>query len=244
MTLVPALIDVLAPDPCPACGGPRGLAARTRLCFACDAQVHGLPVALPPLAPLACVWALGPYDGPLGAMIRRAKYAPDPGAIDELARRLAQAANGRLPQVDLVTSVPVPWSRRLRRGFDQAERLAIPVAIAASARRKRLLRRVRSEEQAGRGLAARRAGAHGAFAARQALRGQRVLLVDDVLTTGSTVSACATELLGAGASRVYGLIVAHQPPPRARAADGSAAFFAGSGKASQVLYSGADPAVE
>lgn len=209
MPVLPALIDALAPDPCPACGGAGGVAGGTRLCSRCEAVVRPLPVAvcLPP--PVAGAWALGPYQGPLGALVRRGKYQPDAWVIDELGRRLAFAARGRLPAVDAVAHVPVPWSRRLRRGFDQAERLARPVAAAVGAPWVPAIWRERAAEQAGRGLTERRLSARGAFRAVRVVP-PRVLLVDDVITTGATCSACAWELLAAGARRVYVLAVAWQ----------------------------------
>ena len=150
--------------------------------------------------------------GPLGALVRRGKYRPDPGAILELGRRLATAAMGRLPSVSCATHVPVPPSRRLTRGFDQSALLAAEVARRLHTPHLSLLRRVRSEEQAGRSHRERIEGARGAFRLRlDAAPPPTVLLVDDVMTTGATAAACADELLAGGAECVILLAVAGGP---------------------------------
>lgn len=208
MPLLGPLLAVLLPDTCPACEGPGGV-ADSRLCAACASLIPGLPRAVPVPEPLAAGFALGSYAGPIGALVRRGKYHPDPGAMAELARRLADVARGRMPRVDAVVHVPVPPLRHLRRGFDQGALLARAVAIALGLPHLPLLRRVRSEEQAGRADRARRTGARGAF---RLLPDRPVpahlLLVDDVVTTGATAAACADELLAGGARSVVLLTAA------------------------------------
>lgn len=208
MSAINALLSVIFPDDCPACDGPGGVGDSV-LCADCAATVPLLPRATAVPEPLAGGFALGPYAGPLGGLVRRAKYRPDPTAMAELSRRLASAADGRLPRVDAVTHVPVPMARRMRRGFDQGELLSRAVADVLGAPHITLLRRVRSAEQAGLDHKARRQAARGAFRLRpgQTLP-RRLLLVDDVLTTGSTAAACADELLAGGASAVIALCVA------------------------------------
>jgi len=121
--------------------------------------------------------------------------------MDELGALLAAAAAGRLPQADLVVPVPVPARRRARRGFNQAEILAQAVARQQGLPVVAALRRVLATEQASRTSRDRHSGARGSFAATGPCSG-RVILVDDVHTTGATAAACADELLAAGASRV------------------------------------------
>jgi ComF family protein len=150
---------------------------------------------------------LGPYEGVLGACVRRAKYRPDPRLAQDLGRRLARAARGRLPRVDAVVPVPIPLRRRLTRGFDQAEILARPVAMALGAPLVPALGRVDPAEQAGRSHRERLRAARQAWRVRRPVAGP-VLLVDDVVTTGATAAACADALLCEGASRVWLLAVA------------------------------------
>lgn len=208
------LLDVLWPDVCPGCGGLAGTHGQTPLCAACDALVPTLPraVAVPP--PVAGAWVLGPYEGVLGALLRRGKYRPDPLLVEALGERLAEAACGRVPPVDRIVPVPVTLSRRLQRGFNQAELLGAPLARALGLPLERALQREIAGKQAALDQAGRQRGAREAFRSATTLSG-RVLLVDDVLTTGATAAACATELLGAGASRVYllTLVASRMEPP-------------------------------
>ena len=113
------------------------------------------------------------------------------------------------PGADVVTWVPLTRRRKAERGFDQARELAMAVGREAGLPVRRLLRRVVSTgPQAKRDAAERRAAMRGSFVVcdRVPVPG-RVLLVDDVLTTGATAAACAEALLDAGASRVM-LVVA------------------------------------
>jgi ComF family protein len=213
MSALRAAVDLLFPDDCAACGAPA--TGALSLCEVCARDLRVMPVWGPPPAPVAGAWSLGPHDGPLGAAIRRAKYRPDLALTDALAGLLGDAARGRLPTVDAVVPVPVHWRRRATRGFDQGERLARGVARALERPFDRRLRRVQGGAQAGRSGAARRARADAAFRAATGVAG-RVLLVDDVCTTGATARACASELLGAGARRVYLLTLTATPRPGVR----------------------------
>lgn len=208
MTLAGAMVDVLLPETCPGCNGLPGISGQTRLCPNCDALVPRLPRLVEVPRPLRMGWVLGPYEGPLGALVRRAKYRPDPAVVVELAHRLAQATRGRLPPIDAVVPVPIPARRRMWRGFDQGEYLARAVARAQDRPLIRALKRVNPEEQAGRSARERRARAAGSFRCTAPHLPPRVLLVDDVLTTGATVAACADELLAAGAQAVLAVFVA------------------------------------
>ena len=177
------------------------------LCDQCRAQLATRLQHFEPPEFIRSAWALGSYDGPLGALIRRGKYSRDGQTLQGLGRWLAGAARGRMPPVDRVTHVPVPWPRKLRRGFDQSEILAAPVAKALGLPHASLLRRRHRTDQVGRSRRERRQWAREAFVAVE-LAGDRVLLVDDICTTGSTASGCAAALLTAGASRVDLLCVA------------------------------------
>jgi ComF family protein len=103
------------------------------------------------------------------------------------------------------------WYRRWQRGFNQAELLAEPVARQLGTPIGKVLRRVRlGKRQAGLGATARHKNLQGAFCmAREAgLQGKKILLIDDVLTTGSTLGAAAAVLKKAGAGYVCALTVA------------------------------------
>lgn len=198
------LLDVLFPADCLSCGAP----ARHRLCAACLDEIPTLlrPISSPPA--IATAWILGGYDSPLGAWVRQGKYRGDPGAFTEMGARLAEAGAGRLPRIDAIAPVPVPRRRRLQRGFDQAELLAVPVGRRLGVPVRRMLRRVDPTEQSTRSTRQRAAGARGAFAHTGEPAPERVLLIDDVITSGSTARACAEALLCAGARRIHLLCVA------------------------------------
>lgn len=140
--------------------------------------------------------------------MRQGKYRSDPGAFTAMGARLAEAGAGRLPRLDAITPVPIPHRRRLLRGFDQAELLAIPVARRLGVPVLRMLRRIEPTEQSTRSARQRVIGARGAFAHVGAPAPERVLLIDDVITSGATARACAEALLCAGARQVHLLCVA------------------------------------
>ncbi len=132
-----------------------------------------------------------------------------------LAKPLAGHMAAALPQlgsIDLCLPVPLYRSRRWNRGFNQSELLAAELCRTSGIRLgKRVLARVRAtESQAGLSNRARFANVAGAFAVGkpQVVKGRRVLIIDDVMTTGATLAACAKTLKKAGATSVVALTVA------------------------------------
>jgi len=121
-------------------------------------------------------------------------------------------------EVDVVTWVPLSPKRRARRGYDQARALAVVVARQHGLPARPLLRRVRDlGPQARRAGADRREAMRGMFRSIRRDVAERVLLVDDVLTTGATASACASALQDAGAEEVSLLVAARSVRGRAGA---------------------------
>jgi ComF family protein len=155
-------------------------------------------------------YCFGSYDGTLRALIHLYKYSRIRTLSEPLARLLAAA----LPldqSFDLVTPVPLHWRRQWQRGFNQSELLARAVAQHRGIPVVRALRRARpTETQAGLSNTARRRNVASAFRCGRGaiVAGRRVLLIDDVMTTGSTAAACARVLKQAGAARVVLLTVA------------------------------------
>jgi len=141
--------------------------------------------------------------------------------IHHLATRFAHRlkADPALDAVDVVTSLPLHPRRLAERSFNHADSIAQPIAEALGVPfDPAILRRTRNTApQASLALAARKANVRGAFAATgSGLETLRIALVDDVLTTGSTLTAAAEALLEAGALEVYGLTLAATLPARAR----------------------------
>jgi ComF family protein len=131
-----------------------------------------------------------------------------------LGRLLARALP-REQNFDLIVPMPLHWRKRWQRGFNQAELLAGEISRRTNTPLRNALRRVRAtQSQAGLTSAKRRENVSGAFQAsrraknRAALEGGRVLLIDDVMTTGATAAACARALKRGGARQVTLLTLA------------------------------------
>ena len=146
-------------------------------------------------------------------MLRELIHVYKYGRVKTLARPLGGLLAAALPRderFDAMAPAPLHWRRQWQRGFNQSELLARDLARRTGIPVVHALRRVRSTSiQAGLINTARRKNVAGAFCARPRLvAGKRILLIDDVMTTGSTAAACASALKRAGAARVALLTVA------------------------------------
>ena len=201
------LLDLLAPLRCPACeavldpgGGP--------FCGACapllDRLAAGEEGAIGPRGGAAYV-----YGGPMAEAIRGFKYGGRSELAAPLGRLLAEAAAPLAGRVDRVIPVPLHPKRLRARGFNQAALLGARVASALGLPLDtRSLRRLRdTATQASLPREARRANVRGAFGVAPGELG-RVLLVDDVRTTGATLREAKRALRGAGAKRIRTLVLA------------------------------------
>jgi ComF family protein len=156
-----------------------------------------------------CV-ALLAYEGVGREVVARLKYRNARSSIRWLAARMAALVDPH--EVDVVTWVPTSAVRRRRRGFDQAELLARAIARQLHRPCRRLLTRAAGPPQTGRSLRQRRTGP--ALAAKPAGHARRVLLVDDVITTGTTVSVAARTLRASGVNHVSVVAAARTPLKR------------------------------
>ena len=179
-------------------------------CAGCAAALRYAPALPAPAGVDSCV-ALLRYAGAGRELVARLKYRNARGSVPFLARGMAALVPA---PVDLVTWAPTTPARRRGRGFDQARLLARAVARELGVPCRPLLRRQPGPAQTGRDAAARRHGP--AFTARRALDGRRVLLVDDVVTTGATIRAAARALTASGAAEVHVVAAARTPPGRRR----------------------------
>jgi competence protein ComFC len=156
--------------------------------------------------------ACGPYEGALRASILNLKR--ESHVASHLAWLMFEVqCREPLANADVIVPVPLHGSRERERGFNQAALLAGELAKLSKLPldEHSLVRRVHTERhRAGMDAKARRKSVVDAFAVRhpKQINGRRVLLVDDVFTTGATVSACAAALKGAGAKEVYVLTIA------------------------------------
>ena len=147
-------------------------------------------------------YCFGFYEGELRELIHLLKY----DGMKPLAARLGDFLSRALPldeAFDAVVPVPLHWRRRFERGFNQAALLAERIAAKRGIPVRHALRRIRATRtQTGLTNAKRRENVRGAFRARRSVEGLRILLIDDVMTTGATGSACAAVLKRAGAKSV------------------------------------------
>ncbi|MBI4700233.1 MAG: ComF family protein [Deltaproteobacteria bacterium] len=210
--LPPLLLHALSSPYCSACDLP--LDAEAVFCAPCARAL--LPAAprrpSPPGTQATPVVSYAAYGGPLRDALRRLKYGgrPDLGRLmGELALR---AARGLAQRPDVAVPVPLHRRRLAERGFNQAALIAGRVAadLGVPLRSRALLRTADTPPQAGLSRAARRANVRGAFVVSRPdqVRGRLVLLVDDIVTTGATLDACAAVLRASGARDVLGLTVA------------------------------------
>jgi ComF family protein len=184
------------------------------LCAICRGRLPAPPPA-PRLSSIDALIAAWSYRPPIDEVVRRLKYGRLEYLAEDLAAGMAAAAASVGPH-HCVTAVPLHWRRRLERGYDQAELLAVSVAGRISLPYHATLVRARSTPpQAARSAPARRANVAGAFRCRRrsiaTLRGSSVLLIDDVATTGATLEAAAGALREGGAAGVTALVAALTP---------------------------------
>jgi predicted amidophosphoribosyltransferase len=211
------LLSALGADTCVACNDspclPGALEGRT--CADCASE---LPRALSELrgVPEGCrrAWQLAPYAGAGGTLVRVAKYGGDGATARALARRLALGVSAlHLLDpgfcADLVVPVPTSRWRTAWRGLSLPAVSARTIAELTELPTAQALGRRWGRPQAALPHARRRANARGRFLSRDVdVQGRKLLLVDDVLTTGATLSACARALLEAGAARVDVVVLA------------------------------------
>jgi len=245
--LLSGAADVVLPSPCLACGGPASGSGHLGLCLACRGRLvtpapgcatcgEELPAAR--LSRLPDGWVCGEcrrrppahgalrvawsYEGPVVTVVRALKFGRLEYLGRHLARDLAERLAGDPGAWDLVVPVPLHWRRRWRRGYNQAERIARPLAAALGVPCEEVLRRRRATRpQTGLARDARRTNLRNAFAVRRGRspEGRQVVLVDDVVTTAATVGAAAEALRAAGARSVLAVAAARTPIGRAPASE-------------------------
>jgi ComF family protein len=212
-------LNLISAPFCARCGVPfahEGEAERAPdgalLCAPCLTRVPGFTVARAALR----------YDEGAKRLILPFKHADRTEMAVPLARLMARAGAEMLAAADILAPVPAHWRRLIARRYDQAALLAQRLGRLSGRRVvPDLLRRTRATVPLGdKGAAERAALVADAFSVARPARvaGKRVLLVDDVMTSGATAEACARALLAAGAARVEVLAAARVPDPRLRTA--------------------------
>jgi ComF family protein len=223
------------PDNCRICSAPLRRVSRIPVCDACLAQpqpfiaehfclncrtafLNAAPLDENGLCGLCrrgltnfdAAFSYGEYEGTLRKLIHLFKYE----GVTPLESKFGILLSRALPReatFDVLVPMPLHWIRRWRRGFNQTELLARALRKRTGIPVLRALRRKKSTTpQAGLTRAERRLNVETAFEVRapKAVEGKHVLLVDDIMTTGATASACAAVLKRAGARRVSVLTLA------------------------------------
>lgn len=211
-SLIGRLLDLIFPDRCAGCGGSGGL-----FCARCRAGLRPYPPEEPPagLDGATVAWI---YNPALRKALHRLKYQRVRRVAQPLGELLGEALLARPQPADVLLPVPLHPGRLAERGFNQSEALAR--AAAARCGLPLLctgLERVRDTgHQAGLDRRERASNIAGAFEWRRGRPPARVLLIDDVLTTGATLAACAAALRDAGVVEVRAAAVARSLAPGAR----------------------------
>ena len=207
--------EVLFPERavCLGCGDLTGLDDGPWLCGKCRRCMRfGFHVLNPDavdLGRLGGVAFAAYYEKPVRGIVRAIKFGGVYRAIPYLAQGLAPMVEALDTKFDMVMGVPLHPRRKRDRGFDQGYELAKCLSHLTGIPLGDGLRRVRyTRRQAKMSIADRRNNVSGAFACDRSMEGARILLVDDVYTTGATMRACADALHGAGAAEVWGLAAA------------------------------------
>jgi ComF family protein len=228
------LIDVVLPPRCLACLAPTGTHAA--LCAACwidlalierpycerlgipfafdhgDGMLSAQAIATPPAYGRAR--AAARYEGVAADLVHRLKYGDRVDIAPLMGRLMAQAGGDILRDCDVIVPVPLHRFRLWRRRFNQSALLAAEIAARSGVRHDPFLavRRRRTSRQVGLSRSERARNVQGAFAVPPArvadVRALRIVLVDDVITTGATIEALARTLLRAGAKSVDVLVFA------------------------------------
>ena len=210
--MIRRLLNMVFPPKCVLCGNLLEK-EESDLCRHCreDAPVYSqgkLKVQF--LDSFTAVWY---YEDWVRRSLLRYKFHGARHYADTYGRMLAMRIQREHPEgFDVITWVPVSQLRKLRRGYDQVELLAKTVSAELGIPAKRLLKKVRhNPPQSGfSGHPQRRANVLGVYRCTDfpSIENKRILLLDDILTTGATAGECARVLLSAGGSEIHGAVVA------------------------------------
>ena len=219
--LIDSVAEVFYPRLCPVCGE-RLVAGERSVCLSCLAVMPRVEIGhdgCPEVERMLLGSRLVEHAvsmfvyhraNPYAEILKDAKYRNSPRIVYDMARLFAceLLSGGFFDGVDMVVPVPLHSSKLARRGYNQSAYIASGVAAATGIRMMEALAAVkRHSTQTHRSVADRHANVAGVFVAKPEVGEKHVLLVDDVITTGSTVIACcdALQVAGAASARVLSL---------------------------------------
>ena len=197
-------IPLLKPPICQRCGRPTAQAGLCDVCRSNPSRLSGIR-------------SVSAHAPPLLEAVHALKYEGLRALADPLGEVLAGHWRRAPLPVDVIVPVPLHERRQRQRGYNQSLLLARALAqrVGIALQERSLTRERNTRSQVGLSPDERWSNVWGAFRCRgDDLRGSRVLLFDDVMTTGATLEACASPLLEAGAKEVWGLTLTRATPPR------------------------------
>ena len=206
------LLSLVAPPLCVCCGAPARV--HQPLCRECLGALRWLSFEQPPGATLP-VWAVVSYEGPARALVRALKFRGAVRLVDTMAAQMAANAPPGLLEGRSLVPVPLHAARKRRRGFNQAEKLACALSRRTGVQVADCLERTSGGARVSQ-VGMTRDGRLSALAGSIHLRPGvpvplRALLVDDVVTTGATLAACAAALKAAGVRELGAIVYARTP---------------------------------
>ena len=196
-------LPFIPPPYCPGCGGPMD-----GILDVCPKCLHQPP------RPWSRAFSLFDMEGNARLAIMMLKYRNRPEFARALGRLLGSKLKRELPcPVDMIVPVPLHWTRFVRRGFNQADLICLGISAELGVPVVRALRRCkRTRQQARLSRKERILNLKGAFSAVDSTKCEKrvILIVDDVLTTGTTLATAASVLLDAGAAKVFAVSAARR----------------------------------
>lgn len=153
------------------------------------------------------------YEEPISGAVRKMKFHGMQTYVEQFAKWMAVSVRDKLSgRFDVVSWVPCSWQRVWTRGFDQSKLLAVALAKELGVEAVCTLQKIRHNPKQSKtaNVAMRRANVLGAYGAKEPerLKGKRILLIDDVLTTGATLSECGKVLKLAGSGELVCAVIA------------------------------------
>jgi predicted amidophosphoribosyltransferase len=201
------LVALIAPPRCAVCGD--GGALGGRLCQRCERALRALAPVWSAVPGLEATWSAAPYDGAARQLVAALKFGARVGLAEDAAAVIAGRAPAKLLAGTIVPVPPAPLRRR-QRGFDSAEAIAMALARCTGLPLTPCLARTQGRRQVGRRRSERLADPPRVSAVSPVP--PEAILVDDVMTTGATLGACAEAIRSAGAIRVVGVTLAASRP--------------------------------
>lgn len=220
-------IDVIYPPSCAVCGH-----EGVRFCNDCQnqivpigkniCQICGDPLPFPGVCqscqleppPYTALRSYADYQGPLREALHSLKFKSNLALADTFAAYLIPLVQNLGWQFDVVLAVPMSRAKKRSRGYNQAAQIAHPIAMAFHTEFSEnfITRQFEAKSQIGLSREERFKNIHNAFQGNSAkLIGKKVLLVDDITTTGATITSCAKALKESGCERIYCITVAKTP---------------------------------